>query len=100
PFTSASLLSLSEIGLVVDDVPQLVQMIQRALGSPVYHGAINELFTPVGAENGLLIVVKRGRVWFPESKVAATAAPLTAIISDTRMTRYRIDGPPYHLTPE
>lgn len=99
-FTSASLLSISEIGLVVDDVPQIVQMIQRALGSPVYRGAINELFTPLGDENGLLIVVKRGRVWFPEGKVAATEAPLTVIISDSTMTRYRIEGPPYRLTPE
>jgi catechol-2,3-dioxygenase len=100
PFTSASLLNISEIGLVVDDVPQLVQVIQRALGSPVYQGAINELFTPLGDENGLLIVVKRGRVWFPESKVAATEAPLTVIISDSTMIRYHVDGPPYRLRPE
>jgi catechol-2,3-dioxygenase len=99
-FTSAGILSISEIGLVVDDVPQTVQMIQRALGSPIYRGAINDLFTPVGDENGLLIVVKRGRVWFPESKVAATEAPLTVVISDAMITRYRIDGPPYRATSE
>ena len=100
PFTSASLLSISEIGLVVDDVAAFAQMVQRAMGSPVYHGAINELFTPLGDENGLLIVVKRGRVWFPESKVAATEAPLRLIISDTTMVRHCIHGPPYRLTPE
>jgi catechol-2,3-dioxygenase len=100
PFTSASLLSISEIGLVVDDVAAFVRMVQRALGSPVYRGVINDLFTPLGDENGLLIVVKRGRVWFPESKVAATEAPLKLIISDTLAVRHRIDGPPYRLRPE
>jgi catechol-2,3-dioxygenase len=100
PFTRASLLSISEIGLVVDDVAAFAQMVQRAMGSPVYRSAINELFTPLGDENGLLIVVKRGRVWFPERKVAATEAPLRLIISDATMVRHRIDGPPYRLTPE
>jgi hypothetical protein len=84
---------------VVDDVPLIVHMLQQTLGIPVYHAAINELFTPVGDENGLLIVVQRGRLWFPESKVTATVAPLTAIISDIAPTRYRIDSPPFRLTP-
>jgi hypothetical protein len=98
--TSASLLSISEIGLVVDDVAAFAQTVQQALGSPVYRGAINELFTPLGDENGLLIVVKRGRLWFPESKVAAAEAPLRLIISDSAKQRHCIDGPPYRLTPE
>ncbi len=100
PFTGASLLSISEIGFVVDDVAAFVQMIQQALGSPVYRGAITEQFTPLGDENGLLIVVKRGRLWFPESKVAATEALLRVIISESAKRRHRIDGPPYRLMPE
>src|SRR6266498_88265 len=56
------------------------------------------LFTPVGDENGLLIVVKRGRLWFPEARIAATDAPLMVRISDQNATHYRIVGPPYRLT--
>jgi catechol-2,3-dioxygenase len=100
PFTSASLLSISEIGLVVDDVAAFVQMVQQGMGSPVYRGTINDEFTPLGDENGLLIVVKRGRVWFPEGNVAATEAPLRVIISERTKIRHRIDGPPYRLTPD
>ena len=100
PISGASLLSISEIGLVVDDVPAFVQTLQRELESPVYRGAVNDLFVPVGDEHGLLIVVKRGRSWFPEQTVVAAAAPLTAVVSEAAAERYRIEGPPYRLTPE
>jgi catechol-2,3-dioxygenase len=97
--TPARLLNLSEIGLVTDDVPHLVQTLQDTLGSPIYRGAINPLFTPVGDEHGLLIVVQTGRIWFPTRSGTAAAAPLTAIVSDTTPTRYRIAGPPYRIWP-
>lgn len=100
PFDSTSLLNISEIALVVDDVPAFTQTLQRELGSPVYRGAANELFTPAGDEHGLLIVVQQGRPWFPEQRAAATAAPLTAVVSDSSAQRYRIDGPPYRIAPE
>jgi catechol-2,3-dioxygenase len=100
PLSGAGLLSISEIGLVVDDVPEFVRAIQRELGSPVYRGAVNDLFVPVGDERGLLIVVKRGRLWFPEQTLAAAPAPVTAIVSETGAKRYRLEGPPYRLTPE
>ncbi len=98
-FTSASLLRVSEIGLVVDDVAAFVQLIRTTVGSPVYRGPINELFTPVGDEQGLLIVVKRGRLWLPEVRVAAMDAPLSVRISEDPATQYRIEGPPYRLAP-
>lgn len=98
--SGAGLLSISEIGLVVDDVPGFVQTVQRELGSPVYRGAVEDPFVPVGDERGLLIVVKRGRLWFPEQMIAAAPAPVTAIVSETGAKRYRLEGPPYRLTPE
>jgi hypothetical protein len=57
-------LTLAEVGLPVDDVPDAVEALQRELGLPFYldHG---DEFTPLGDDDGLLIVVRVGRPWFP-----------------------------------
>lgn len=94
-FSGASLLNISEIGLAVDDVPQTVQNLQRSTGIAVYRDTVDEQFTPLGDENGLLIVVKRGRKWFPAGTVAATALPLSVLISTSTSTRYWIEHPSY-----
>lgn len=98
-FTSTSLLNISEIGLVTDEVPPLVHMIQSVLDSPVYLGEVNEFFTPLGDEHGLLILVKKGRLWFPEGKMPAQEAPLKVIVTDQEKGRFVLDGPPYRLIP-
>jgi len=100
PFTSTSLLNISEIGLVTDEVPPLVHMIQTVLDSPVFLGEVNELFTPLGDEQGLLILVKKGRLWFPEGKMPAQEAPLKVVFIDNAGGRFVLDGPPYRLMPE
>jgi hypothetical protein len=57
-------LTLAEVGLPVDDVPAAVEALQRELGLPFYldHG---DEFTPLGDDDGLLILVRVGRPWFP-----------------------------------
>ena len=35
------------------------------------------MFTPVGDEQGLFVVVKRGRMWFPDTGKAAELLPIT-----------------------
>jgi catechol-2,3-dioxygenase len=92
-FTGRNFLSISEIGLVVEDVPQFVQKVQATMGSPIYRGEANEQFVPVGDEHGLLIVVKGGRAWFPEGKVKAVDAPLAVVVSERENERYRIEIP-------
>jgi catechol-2,3-dioxygenase len=97
-FSGRNFMSISEIGLAVEDVPDFVQKAQTTLGSPIYRGETNDQFTPVGDENGLLIVVKRGRAWYPEGKVQAVEAPLKVIVSERGEDRYRIEIPPGQLT--
>lgn len=98
PFTTASLLTISEVGLVVDDVPAMVARLQADLGVTVYAGAGNADFAAVGDEHGLLIVVRQGRVWFPASGgSAAVALPLTVVLSDAAGRRRMLSGPPYAI---
>ena len=74
PFGPTSLLDVSEVGVVVDDVPAAARRLQDALGVPAYRPA-GERFAPLGDEHGLLIVVPRGRRWFPTCR-PATGAPI------------------------
>ena len=72
PFSAAGLLGISEAGLVVADVPAAVREIGAATAAPVFHrGPVREDFAAVGDDEGLLIVVRQGRSWFPTSHPAA-----------------------------
>lgn len=64
PFGPRSLLSISEVGIPVADVPATVERLGRGLGLTPFHepGAV---FAAVGDDDGLLIVVQSGRTWFP-----------------------------------
>lgn len=97
PFSAASLLSISEIGLAVDDVLHFVERLQTSLHLPVYRQHPTPTFTPMGDDHGLLIVVRDGRRWFPEERVAAHAAPLTVVISSSTAGQHTIQGPPYQI---
>lgn len=74
-FTAQSLLNISEIGVVCDDVPATVANLQAKTSAPFYNTQPNDSFMPLGDENGLFIVVKRGRIWFPDTGKAAIPAP-------------------------
>jgi len=86
PFSGNSLLAISEIGIAAEDVPQQVEIIRHRRGEPIYDGAGSSTFTAVGDEHGLFIVVKRGRIWFPETGVAAEPVPIHVITE-------ALDGP-------
>ncbi|MFN8609836.1 MAG: hypothetical protein U0931_20015 [Vulcanimicrobiota bacterium] len=64
-------LCISEVGLVVDDVPATSQQ----LGLPVF-GPCREDFCALGDDEGLLIVARQGRVWFPTTDFRAARAPV------------------------
>jgi catechol-2,3-dioxygenase len=61
PFGWTDILYASEIGLVVDDVPRAAEQVASAAALAPYRGA-SDLFTAMGDEYGLLLVMKRGRV--------------------------------------
>ncbi|RAK70285.1 VOC family protein [Hymenobacter edaphi] len=71
PFSAASLLGISEIGLVVADVPAALKRVCAETAAPVFHrGPVREDFAAVGDDDGLLILVREGRAWFPTSRPA------------------------------
>jgi catechol-2,3-dioxygenase len=94
-FSERSLLSISEIGITTDDVAATVACLTEQLGVGVYDGAGSDMFSAVGDEEGLLIVVKQGRIWFPESGIPASLSP--AAISLSGVQHVILDPPPYYL---
>jgi hypothetical protein len=65
-------LTLAEVGLPVEDVIAAVARLAE-LGLEPYRDA-SETFAPVGDEDGLLIVVRVGRGWFPVGVPAGASA--------------------------
>lgn len=80
PFSAASIVNVSEIGVVVDDVESQVVELQKATGVIPYRQAVHPEFTPLGDEAGLLIMVKRNRGWFPVKSMLAQPSPVTAVV--------------------
>jgi catechol-2,3-dioxygenase len=78
-FTSAQMLRISEVGLAVPDVPAAVATLQNAFGLPVFGTAAAE-FTPLGDHDGLLIVVRPGRPWFPTPTVTPSLGPVAVTV--------------------
>ena len=77
PFSAAGLRGLSEIGLVVPDVPAFVAYAQATYGVPLFtRQPPTDRFAVLGDDAGLLIVVPPGRPWFPTDTPSA-AFPLT-----------------------
>lgn len=95
-FGPQDMLRISEIGLVVDDVPAQVVDFQEKLGIEPYRGSSHD-FTAVGDAYGLFITVKRGRPWRPTTTENAVVAPVHATIQGTREQSYRVTHFPYTI---
>lgn len=65
------LLSISEVGIGVDDVLATVATLSEALSIPHYYD-LSSTFASMGSHDGLLIVVQQDRLWFP-TKVSKPA---------------------------
>jgi catechol-2,3-dioxygenase len=61
-FSANDILNVSEIGLIVDDVYETGRSVQESLGLASYRDA-QAGFWPIGDENGLLLMIKKDRVW-------------------------------------
>ncbi len=96
PFDERGILSISEIGIASEDVKGTVDQLQ-GIGLPVYDGAGSDTFAAVGDEHGLFIVVKQGRIWFPDTGIPADLVPLRVEAYLGGGARVVLAGPPYHL---
>jgi catechol-2,3-dioxygenase len=76
PFSAAHLLNISEIGIPSAQVPARVEQLTRQLNVPIFDGADSPTFTALGDDHGLLIVVKQGREWYPNTGKIADTWPI------------------------
>jgi catechol 2,3-dioxygenase-like lactoylglutathione lyase family enzyme len=90
-------MSISEIGLVTDDVPALTARIGREMDLPVYRDSAGDTFAALGDEDGLLILSQRGRIWYPDTGKTAAPAALDFVLQ-TEDGSWRIQGPPYQFS--
>jgi catechol 2,3-dioxygenase-like lactoylglutathione lyase family enzyme len=75
PFGPSALLGLCEAGMPVDEVGAFLDELERRAGAGRWSGN-RETFAAAGTKAGSLIVVQRGRVWYPTDAAAATRPPL------------------------
>jgi catechol-2,3-dioxygenase len=79
PFDGGSLASVSEMGIVTDDVPLACRQLTELWDVPVFtRQQPTTSFAAMGDDHGLFIVVQTERHWFP-TKLPAVQAPLTAL---------------------
>jgi catechol 2,3-dioxygenase-like lactoylglutathione lyase family enzyme len=83
-------LSLAEVGLPVDDVPAAVAALQDQVDLSTY-GDWDESFAPLGDDDGLLIVVRIGRGWFPVG-VPSGSAPIEVRITGAGSGEVEVPG--------
>ncbi len=95
-FSSASLMAITEIGLTSPDVTATVAWFHETLGLEPYkdHG---DTFTPIGDESGLLIVVAKGREWFPDTRVEAAMLPTEIVLEGKYHGEFNVPGLPCHV---
>jgi catechol-2,3-dioxygenase len=64
-FTAQSVISVSEIGIVTDDVPYFREWLDVTHGVPAFARNQNsDDFSAMGDDHGLLLLVKTGRKWY------------------------------------
>ena len=71
PFVSDLIISISEIGIVIDDVVSVRESISEKYGVPIFSKPpILDNFTAMGDDNGLFILSRTGRHWHPTETAA------------------------------
>lgn len=95
-FNSDQILHVSEIGLPSDDVINWANGLCKILGISPYKQEPNEDFTPVGDDNGLLILPRKDRIWMPNSGVPAKLLPVKVRV-EVNGRQWEVRGVPYEI---
>ena len=95
-FDSRQILNISEIGLPSENVIELANDLCTRLGLSVYKQEADENFTPVGDDNGLLILPIKDRIWMPDSGVPAKLLPVKVKLEANSRER-EVRGVPYEI---
>lgn len=95
-FNASQILNVSEIGLPSEDVVALADQLCTGLGLSVYKQEPNETFTPVGDDDGLLILPVKDRIWMPDSGVPAKLLPVK-VKGEANGREWDVRGVPYEI---
>lgn len=95
-FDSSQILNVSEIGLPSEDVLTLADQICTRLGLSVFKQEPANTFTPVGDEDGLLILPAKDRIWMPDSGVPAKLLPVK-VKGVAGGREWEVRGVPYEI---
>jgi len=96
-FDSTQILNVSEIGLPSEDVVGLANEICKRLDVSVFRQEPNETFTPVGDDDGLLILPVKDRIWIPNSGVPAKLLSVR-VEGKVHGREWEVRGVPYEIT--
>jgi len=96
-FDSRQILQVSEIGLPSEDVVELANELCTRLKLAVFRQEPSETFTPVGDDNGLLILPAKDRIWKPDSGVPAKLLPVK-VRGEANDRNWEVRGVPYTIT--
>jgi hypothetical protein len=101
-FGSADILYASEIAFVVDDVAAMASTLRDVAGVADYKAAPSEQFGALGDDDGLLLVMQRGRVISFDSpeKKAVSVFPTVAAVRGPRSAQFAASEFPYALEVE
>lgn len=80
PFAFQDIQYISEVGIPVEDTPHAVQQLNTALSLDPFIPS-SETFAPVGTDDGLIIIVRQGRIWYPTEDQTTTSRPLNISIT-------------------
>jgi len=95
-FDSSQILNVSEIGLPSEDVISWANELCTKLNLSVFKQEPNEDFTPVGDDNGLLILPLKDRIWIPNSGVPAKLLPVR-VMGNVDGKEWEVRGYPYEI---
>jgi catechol-2,3-dioxygenase len=95
-FDARKILNVSEIGLPSENVVGFANGLCQTLGISPYKQEPSETFTPVGDENGLLILPIKDRIWYPNTGVPARLLPVKVTV-EVKGKGWEIRGMPYEL---
>lgn len=91
-----SIISMSEVGLGVSDVPTAVEQLVQDLGVDPFPPQ-EEKFAPVGNHDGLLILVDQNRTWFPTKNLQPARGPLRVTINSALPAPASAADAPTHI---
>ena len=95
-FDGAQILNVSEIGLPSEDVIAFAKDLCEKLDISVFKQEPNESFTPVGDDQGLVILPVKNRIWIPNSGVPARLLPIKVKLLVNGIA-WEVQGVPYKI---